>query len=157
MGVGCNLEQFVVYCVLFVMMLTNTEKNSAISEEGHVLTVYGFSLVTSLASMQIKSFWNPFPKKYSGLTLKIYIDPRAWPAGSALKIKKTRPKGKIVLIKKETTQKKKKKTVQRSKEQRLGESNPDYLHVQATLDHCTSVTQMIWKLILSYQNNFSLP
>ena len=31
-----------VYCVLFVMMLANIEKNSAVSEEGHVLTAYGF-------------------------------------------------------------------------------------------------------------------
>ena len=31
-----------VYCVLFVMMSTDTEKNSAVSEEGHVLTAYGF-------------------------------------------------------------------------------------------------------------------
>ena len=45
-----------VYCVLFVMMSTNIEKNSAVSEEGHVLTAYGFYLVVSLASMQIKSF-----------------------------------------------------------------------------------------------------
>ena len=30
-------------CVLFVMMSTKIEKNSAVSEEGHVLTVYGFS------------------------------------------------------------------------------------------------------------------
>ena len=36
-GVGCKLVQFVVYCVLFVMMSTNIEKNSAVSEEGHVL------------------------------------------------------------------------------------------------------------------------
>ena len=35
----CN---FVVYCVLLVMMSTNIEKNSAVSEEGHVLTAYGF-------------------------------------------------------------------------------------------------------------------
>ena len=42
MGVGCKLAQFVVYCVLFVMMSTNIEKNSAVSEEGHVLTAYGF-------------------------------------------------------------------------------------------------------------------
>ena len=34
MGVGCKLVQFVVYCVLFVMMSTNIEKNSAVSEEG---------------------------------------------------------------------------------------------------------------------------
>ena len=56
MGVGCKLVQFVVFCVLFVMMLTNIEKNSAVSEKGHVLTAYGFFLVVSLASMQIKSF-----------------------------------------------------------------------------------------------------
>ena len=55
-GVGCKLVQFVVYYVLFVMMSTNIEKNSAVSEEGHVLTSYGFFLVVSLASMQIKSF-----------------------------------------------------------------------------------------------------
>ena len=34
MGVGCKLVQFVVYCVLFVRMSTNIEKNSAVSEEG---------------------------------------------------------------------------------------------------------------------------
>ena len=56
MGDGCKLVQFVVYCVLFVMMSTNIEKNSAVSEEGHVVTAYGFYLVVSLASMQIKSF-----------------------------------------------------------------------------------------------------
>ena len=38
MGVGCKLVQFVVYCVFFVMMSTNIEKNAAVSEEGHVLT-----------------------------------------------------------------------------------------------------------------------
>ena len=32
MGVECKLVQFVVYCVLFVMMSTNIEKNSAVSE-----------------------------------------------------------------------------------------------------------------------------
>ena len=31
-----------VYCVVFVMMSTNVEKNLAVSEEGHVLTAYGF-------------------------------------------------------------------------------------------------------------------
>ena len=43
MDVGCKLVQFVVYCVLFVMMSTNIEKNSAVSEEGYVLTAYVFS------------------------------------------------------------------------------------------------------------------
>ena len=57
MGVGCKLVQFVVYCVLFVMISTTTEKNSAVSEEGNDLTwAYGFYVVVNLASMQIKSF-----------------------------------------------------------------------------------------------------
>ena len=56
MGVGCKLAQFVVYCVLFVMMSNNIEKNLAVSEDGHVLTAYDFFLVVSLASMQIKRF-----------------------------------------------------------------------------------------------------
>ena len=54
-GVGCKLVQFVVYCVLFVMLSTNIEKKSLVSEEGHVLTASGFFLVVSLSSMQIKS------------------------------------------------------------------------------------------------------
>ena len=61
-GVGCKLVHFVVYCVFFVTMSTNIEKNSAVSDEGHVLTAYGFFLVVSLVSMQIKSFWNSFSK-----------------------------------------------------------------------------------------------
>ena len=43
MGVVCKLVQFVVYFVLFVMMSTNIEKNSAVSavsEEGNALTAY---------------------------------------------------------------------------------------------------------------------
>ena len=32
-GVGCKLVQFKVYCVLFVMLSTNIEKKSVISEE----------------------------------------------------------------------------------------------------------------------------
>ena len=77
MGVGCKLVQFVVYCVLFVMMSTNIEKNSAVSEEGHVLTAYGFYLVVSLASMQIKRFSIPFSIIKLRTQLKIYIDPSA--------------------------------------------------------------------------------
>ena len=63
-GVGCKLVQFVIYRVLFVMISTKIEKNSAVSEEGHVLTAYGFYLVVSLARMQIESFnfEIPFPK-----------------------------------------------------------------------------------------------
>ena len=56
MDVGCKLVQFMVCCELFVMMSTNIEKNSAVSEEGQGLTAYGFYLVVSLASMHIKSF-----------------------------------------------------------------------------------------------------
>ena len=42
MGVGCELIQFAAYRVLFVIMSTNTEKKLAVSDEGHVLTAYGF-------------------------------------------------------------------------------------------------------------------
>ena len=66
MGVGCELIQFVAYRVLFVIMSTNTEKKkkSAVSEEGHVLTTYGFFLVESLASMIVdqRALEIPFPK-----------------------------------------------------------------------------------------------
>ena len=41
-GVGCKLVQFVVYCVLFVMMSINIEKNPTVSEEGHVLLMVFF-------------------------------------------------------------------------------------------------------------------
>ena len=112
------------------MMSTNIEKNSVVSEEGHVLTAYGFFLVISLASMQIKSFEIPFSKLNSGLKLRIYIDPSAWPAWSVVRIKKKRLKGKIVLKKRDQTEKK--ETVQRNRKQRRRESNPVYLHVQAT-------------------------
>ena len=59
MGVGCKLVQFVVFCVLFVMMLTNIEKKkSAVSEEGHVLidSLWFFSGLKLGLYMQIKSF-----------------------------------------------------------------------------------------------------
>ena len=93
MGVGCKLVHFVVYCVLFVVISTNTEKNSAVSEEGHVLTAYGFYLVVSLASknsvkkrdqtekkkkkryketekMQRRQEWNP---------VYLHVQATAWP------------------------------------------------------------------------------
>ena len=59
-------------------MSTNIEKKLAVSEEGHVLTAYGFFLVVRLASMQIKSglLKSLFPKNF-GLTLKIHIDSSA--------------------------------------------------------------------------------
>ena len=61
-GLGCKLVQFVVYCV-FVMMSTNTEKNLAVSEAGHVLTSYDFFLVVSLARVcRSRAFEIPFPK-----------------------------------------------------------------------------------------------
>ena len=126
------------------MMWTNIEKNSAVLEEGYVLSAYGFFRVVSLASMQIKSFEIPFPKQNPGLKLKKYIDPSAWPAGSVVRIKKKRPKGKIVL-KKEIEQKKK-ETVQRNRKQRRRESNRVYLHVQATPWSLHHSHTLIWKI-----------
>ena len=59
-GVGCKLVQFVVYCVFLSWCQLTFKKYSAVSEEERVLKAYGFYLIVSLASMQIKSFWNPF-------------------------------------------------------------------------------------------------
>ena len=65
----CKLVQFVVYCVLFVIMSSNIEKNSAASEEGHSLTAYGFFQITvvslanlhkrpeALARYYVTSYW----------------------------------------------------------------------------------------------------
>ena len=55
-GVGGKLVQFVLYCVLFALMSTNIETNSAVSVDGHVLIAYGFFVVVSMASMQINIF-----------------------------------------------------------------------------------------------------
>ena len=75
-GVGCKLVQFVVYCVLFVMMSTNTEKHSAVSEEAHVLTAYVFfsgRKIDQYADQELlKSL---FQNKTPDLRLK-YIDPK---------------------------------------------------------------------------------
>ena len=65
MGVGCKLIQLVVFCVLFVMMLTKIEKNSAVSGEGHVLTAYGFFSCRKVGQYadQERAFEIPFPEK----------------------------------------------------------------------------------------------
>ena len=77
-GVGCKLVQSVVYCELFVMMSTNTEKNSAVSEEGHALTAwekrfYWYSNSTESVFMYLGVIqclnWrqiHPFPAKLLG-------------------------------------------------------------------------------------------
>ena len=93
------------------MMLTKIEKNSAVSEEGveSLWFVSDRKLGQYADQKLLKSL---FQNKTPDLRLK-YID----------------PKGKI-LLKKETKQKK--KMVQKNRKQRLRESNPVYLHVQAT-------------------------
>ena len=51
--------QLVVYCVLFVVMSTNIEKNLKIQlfQRRDVLTAYGFYLIVSLASIQINELF----------------------------------------------------------------------------------------------------
>ena len=74
MGFECKLVQFVVYYVLFVMMSTDIEKNSAVSEEGHVLTAYGFFSGRKLGQYadqeRLKSL---FHNKTSDLSLKYIL------------------------------------------------------------------------------------
>ena len=111
-GVGCKLVQFVVYSVLFVMMSTNTEKHSAVSEEAPVLTAYVF-------------FSGRKNDQYADQELLKSLLQNKTPD---LRLKYIDPKGKI-LLKKETKQKKK---WYKNRKQRLRESNPVYRHVQAT-------------------------
>ena len=77
--VECKLVQFVVYCVLFVMMSTNIEKNSAVSEEGHVLTAYKWFLsgctLGQYADQELLK--SRCQNKTPELSLNIYIDPSA--------------------------------------------------------------------------------
>ena len=71
MGVGSKLVQFVVYCVLFVTMSTNIEKNSAVSEEGHVLTAYVFFSGRKLGQHADRELLkSPFKNKTPDLSLK---------------------------------------------------------------------------------------
>ena len=79
------------------MMSTNIEKKSAVSEQGHVVTFYGF---------------------FSGRKLGQY-------AGQELL--KSLFQNKTPDLTKQT-----KKEVQRNRKERRRESNPVYLHVQAT-------------------------
>ena len=136
------------------MMSTNTEKKkSAVSEDGHVLTAYVFFfffffffffLVVSLVSMQIKSFWNTFSKiKLRNSTY--IIDPSAWPTGSAVRIKKNRPKGKIVLKKRDQTGEKTKRY--KETENRVAGSRTRFICTfKQLVDHCTTVTHVIWDI-----------
>ena len=71
-GVECKIVHFVVYCVLFVMMSTNIEKNSAVSEEGHVLIAYRIFCGPKLGQYADQELLKSLFQK-----LKIYIDPSA--------------------------------------------------------------------------------
>ena len=106
-GVGCKLVQFVVYCVLFVMMSTNTEKHSAVSEEAHVLTAYVF---------------------FSGRKIDQYADQELWKPLFQNKTPDLIQKEKYCYKKRPN----RKKNGTKNRKQRLRESNPVYLHVQAT-------------------------
>ena len=70
-----------------------------------------------------------FQNKTPDLSFKY---PSAWSAGSAVRIKENRPKGKIVLKNREQTEKEKKNGKKKNRKQRHRESNPVHLHVQAS-------------------------
>ena len=95
MGVGCKLVQFVVYCVLFVRMSTNIEKNSAVSEEGvdSLWFVSGRKLGQCADQKLLKSL---FQNKTPDLSLEYILIQVHDPAGSAVRMKKKSPKGKIM-------------------------------------------------------------
>ena len=91
-----------------------------------------------------RAFEIPFPKQNSGFKLKIYIEPSAGTAGSAVRIKKKRPKGKIVLQKRDQTEKKKR---YKETENSFAGSRTRFICTRKQLlDHCTTVTHMIWQI-----------
>ena len=90
--------------MLFVMMSTDIEKKFSYFRGGTCLDSLCFFLAVSS--------WNSFFKIYSGLKLKIYINPSTGSAGSEVRIKNNRPKGKIVL---KTKTKRKKNSAKKNK------------------------------------------
>ena len=126
--------------MLFVMMLTNTEKNSAVSDEGHVMTTYGFFLVVRLASMQIKSgLLKSLSRKTLDSPLKYILIQVHDQQGQQYGVKKKKPKGKIVL-KRDPTEKKRHKETENSV---AGSRTRFICRCKQLLDHCTTVTHMI--------------
>ena len=113
--------------MLFVMMSTDIEKKFSYFRGGTCLDSLCFFLAVSS--------WNSFFKIYSGLKLKIYIDPSTGSAGSEVRIKNNRPKGKIVL---KTKTKRKKNSAKKKKENRLARSRTRFIcPCKQPLDHCT--------------------
>ena len=73
----------------------------------------------------------------------MYVDPSAWPAGSAVKIKEKRPKGKMVVKKRDQTLKKRYKETENS----VAGSRIRFICTsEQLLLHCTTVTHMIWDI-----------
>ena len=90
--------------------------------------------------------------------LSFILDPSAWPAGSEVRIKENRPKGKMVL-KTETKHKKNGTTRKQKTASRSPGVEPSW-SASSTSNSLTTAPQwhtLFKKLILSYLNNFSLP
>ena len=157
MGVGCKLLPFVVYCLFFVMMSTNTEKNSAVSEQGHVLTAYVFFPWSKLSQYADQELLKSLSQDTTP-DLSFILDPSAWPAGSEVRIKEYRPKGKIML--KTETKHKKNGTIRKQKTASRSPGVEPSWSASSASNSLTTAPQwhtLFKKLILSYLNNFSLP
>ena len=146
MGVGCKLLPFVVYCLLFVMMSTNTEKNSAVSEQGHVLTAYVFFPWSKLSQ------YNTTPDLSSFYT---------WSKCMTSRVRSTNTR-------KQAKRKNSVKTRDQTQKKRYDKETENSVTVagsrtQLICKQCNSLTTapqwhtLFKKLILSYLNNFSLP
>ena len=74
MGVGCKLVQFVVFCVLFVMILTNIKKKLSCFSGGTCLDSLWLFAGRKLGQYadQERAFEIPFPENF-GLTLKYIL------------------------------------------------------------------------------------
>ena len=105
------------------------KKNSAVSEERHVLTAYGFFSGRKCGQYADQELLKSlFQNKTPDLRLKYILIQVHAPPGSAVRIKK-KAKMKNSVKKRPNG---KKKTVQRNRKQRRRESNPLFLQVQAT-------------------------
>ena len=154
MGVGCKLVQFVVYCVLFVTMSTDIEKiqlfqRRDMSWQG-LWFLSGRKLGQYADQELLKSF---FQNKTPDLSLNTYWS-KCMTSRVSSKNKEKRPKGKIK--KRETKQEK--TTVQKTENRVAGSRTQLICKKNCTckqlLDHCTTVTHMIWKINFAISKQF---
>ena len=133
-----------MYCVLFVMMWTNIEKKIQLYQRRDMSWQLMFFSGRKLGQYADQELFQLLKSLFQNKTPE--IDPSGWLTRWTVTIKKKRPKGKVVLKKGQTEKNKTYKDTGNS----VAGVEPG-LHVcKQLLDHCTTLTHMIKKIILSY-------